>query len=102
MIRKILLPLGAKLKALIGSRKRLLGATAIFAALAGGLFFPSSAEAWWGPWWGWHAGWGWRPGVVIGVPPVAVVPPVYPAPGYRWVPGHYTPYGYYVPGHWVY
>ncbi len=102
MIRKILLPLGVKLKELAGRTKKVAAATTMLVALAGGALFPSSAQAWWGPGWGWHAGWGWRPGVVIGVPPLVVGAPVYPVPGYRWVPAHYTWNGYYIPGHWGY
>jgi hypothetical protein len=96
-----LLPRGAMLKDLIVRSKKLLAGGAVCAALAAGVLFPSSAQAYWGPGWGWHAGWGWRPGVVVGVAPV-VGAPVYPAPGYRWVPAHYTWNGYFVPGHWAY
>lgn len=107
MIRKILLPLGAKLKELAGRPKKLLAGVATL-VLAGGLLVPSPAQAWWGPGWGWHSGWGWhagwawRPGIVIGVPPVAVAAPAYPVPACRWVPAHYTWNGYYIPGHWRY
>jgi len=108
MIRTKLLPLGAKLKDLAVRSKSLLAGGAVCAALAGGLLYPASAQAWWGPGWGWHAGWGWhtgwawRPGVAIGVAPVVVGAPAYPAPGYRWVPAHYTWNGYFVSGHWAY
>jgi hypothetical protein len=97
-----LLPRGAILKDLFSRSKKLVVGGAVSAALAVGLLYPASAEAWWGPGWGWHAGWAWRPGVAVGVAPVVVGAPVYPAPGYRWIPGHYTWNGYFVPGHWAY
>jgi hypothetical protein len=97
-----LLPRGAMLKDLVVRSKNLVAGAAVFAALAGGLFYPTSAQAWWGPGWGWHAGWAWRPGVVVTVPPVAVGAPVYAAPAHRWVPAHYSWNGYFIPGHWAY
>jgi hypothetical protein len=97
-----LLPRGATLKDLAVRSKKLLAGGAVCAALAIGALFPSSAQAYWGPGWGWHAGLAWRPGFAVGVAPVVVGAPVYAAPAYRWVPAHYTWRGFYVPGHWAY
>src|SRR4051812_45747063 len=99
-----LLPRGAMIKDIVTRSKKLMAGGAMCAALAAGALFPSSAQAHWGPgWgWGWRVGWGWRPGVAIGFAPVVVGAPGYPVPAYRWVPPHYTWNGYFVPGHWAY
>ncbi len=97
------------LKTLIARSRRLAAGAALCAAVLLPVMTPKSAEAWWGPGWGWHGGIG------IALPPVVVGAPVYaPAPYYysyapayayappywRWVPEHRGADGVSVAGHW--
>jgi hypothetical protein len=97
------------LKTLIARSRRLTAGAALCTAVLLPVMTPKSADAWWGPGWGWHGSIGIAlPPVVVGAPVYASAPYYYPyAPAYayappywRWVPEHRGADGVSVAGHW--